>query len=972
MRTSFLMRLVLLSVLASGVLGQAGFFAWNQRTHPELTWYTLETEHFNIHYHNGIESIALKAAQIAEQVYPVILEQIQVEPWGKTDVTLTTEDEVMNGFAMPSDQIFIWVSQNDVAGHFGGSEKWLRLVLAHEFQHVAQFHVQDTWAGIWSQIGVPGWWLEGMAEYNTEVWRVGRSDNALKINSYNNILHKLEAHNMGYAKVLYLAWKYGDSTLVKISHHRIYLDEEKQKYPIWYDFDKAFEKAVGKSANAFDEEWRRVMDTYYYTLKGQKEGVDEVGEGFKLTGFKNVNGVSIAPDSSAIAVLGRKSDKQYFQGVYVVSTDSNHTVERIHVGAFNNHPTWSPTGNQIVVSELHRGKHGSLINDLRIMDRDGKHKRWLTENMRALHPVFGPDSQSVYFVAHPVGETSNIYRVSTDNRCQVKKITWFSGDVQIRQPQFSPDYSQLAMAIQDTSGFTDIAVVNADGTGFRKLTNDYTEDLNPIWTSDGKGIVFTSYRNETPNLYHVAVDSAATLVQMTDVAEAVYPIQRIPGTDRILTSTLADVDTVRLVSVAAERSVEPLPFHIRDRWSAWRTKSPKPAIPEIDYTKPPEIVSQHPYRGLKTLRPITWFALPDDQGLTGLFVASDALGKHMLTGMTNIKWNGDLQWGSASYSNLNYWPILSVYGQYNLGYNQRVHTEGSIYEAVNGAGVMAAVPMNSGKSLFSNHLLSTALQLHTRKVLGFSKDIVQDSLVDGLREGSLVLDYRWKSQRPHKGMVWLPYTGTGFNARAELVSSKLWGDADYQKLWLDGFTNLQLGPTPFVAYVRAKWEKHTGSVPYQDRIGLLNTMPLYYSPGTLSGVLAGLLYPYETYNLRGQQENYYGREVLYQVTELRFPFIPAIPANVLGITLNHFTGALFSDVGMVKELLTPTPEGDPQKALQTFGLELKANAGVGDMAFVILSYGVGGDADFWSNKDFENDALLKDHTYFRLALVNPF
>lgn len=968
---SIIIRIFMSLMVSTALLGQSGFYGWNQRTHSELTWYTLETEHFNIHYHNGIEEIARKGALIAEQIYPTILQQIEVEPWGKTDITFTMEDEILNGFAMPSDQIFIWVSQNDVAGHFGGSEKWLRLVLPHEFQHVAQFNAQKTWLGIWGMIGIPGWWMEGMAEYNTEVWRVGRSDNSFKIHTYQNMVEKIEAHHMGYAKVLYLAWKYGDSTLVKIGHDRVYLDKKKKKWPIWYDFDEAFKKATGKSVKAFDEEWRRVINTYYFTLKGQKEGVDEVGEPMVVKGFKNIFGLSYAPDSSALAVVGRQSKNQYYTSLYVMTTDTNHTIKRIHYGTFNNQPAWSPNGKQIVVSELHRGAHGSLLNDLRIVDRDGKHKRWLTKNLRALHPLFGPDSETVYCVAHPTGQTSNIYRINTRTN-KIERVTNFSGDVQILRPSLSPNHKQLAISIQDTTGFTDIAVVNTDGSGYRKLINDYAEDLMPVWTADGTGVIFTSYRNSTPNLYQIGLAATDSIVQMTDVAEAVYSLERIPKSDRILATTLGDVDTVRMVSIAPDRQITPTPIQINERWSAWRTKRPTPELAAIDYTKPADIIGIHPYHAFRTFRTLTWFVIPDDLGLTGLYIGTDALGKHMVTSVANVKWNGDLLGGAASYSNLNYWPVLGIFAQYNLGYTQHVIAKGSIYEAVNGGGIAAGVPLNSGKSLFSNHFISALFQAHTRQVLSFSNDIPEDSLVNGLKEGSFVLDYRWKSQRPHKSMVWLPYTGTGLNAHAEIISSSIWGGADYQKFWIDGFTNQQLGHTPFALYGRLKWEKHTGSVPYQDRIGLLDVDPLYYSPGTLAGSLAGLISPAETYNLRGQQENYYGREVLYQVTELRFPFIPAIPAEVLGITLNHFTGAIFSDVGVVRGLLVPLVNGDTEKALQTFGAEFKANVSLGGNALVIVSYGFGGDADFWSNKDYNSNSNLKDHTYFRLALVNPF
>ena len=53
----------------------------------------------------------------------------------RLDIIFTSEDEVLNGFAMPSNNTIIWVDQNDAA-LWNGDEKWLRTVLAHELQHL--------------------------------------------------------------------------------------------------------------------------------------------------------------------------------------------------------------------------------------------------------------------------------------------------------------------------------------------------------------------------------------------------------------------------------------------------------------------------------------------------------------------------------------------------------------------------------------------------------------------------------------------------------------------------------------------------------------------------------------------------------------------------------------------------------------------------------------------------------------------
>ena len=255
-----------------------GFWAWNLRTHPELDWQVITTKHFNIYYHQGLADVARRGAAIAEQVYQPIMDQLQVADFGRTDMIFTAEDEIMNGFAMPSNQIFIWAYQNDAVGWFTGSEKWLKTVIAHEFQHVVLMNGVKTWLGTLNLLMVPGWFIEGVAEYYTERWRVGRSDTDLKIHTYMNRMERLDSHDAGYAKVLYLADKYGDSTIVKLVHYRDDLKiGDRKLLTLPYFFERAFKKVTGQTVSQFNEEWRRAMNTYYYSYRGQKEGVDEVG-----------------------------------------------------------------------------------------------------------------------------------------------------------------------------------------------------------------------------------------------------------------------------------------------------------------------------------------------------------------------------------------------------------------------------------------------------------------------------------------------------------------------------------------------------------------------------------------------------------------------------------------------------------------------------------------------------------------------
>src|SRR5262249_23636349 len=65
------------------------------------------------------------------------------------------------------------------------------------------------------------------------------------------------------------------------------------------------------------------------------------------------------------------------------------------------------------------------------------------------------------------------------------------------RPSWSPDGSRIAytcMRQPDGSiGFPRrVCIRNADGTGFKVLSNTLADDYNPVWSRDGSQIIFTS------------------------------------------------------------------------------------------------------------------------------------------------------------------------------------------------------------------------------------------------------------------------------------------------------------------------------------------------------------------------------------------------------------------------------------------------------------------------------------------------
>ena len=67
---------------------------FSNRTHPELSWETIKTENFNIHYHDDIYDIALKGANMAEKLRPILMKQVGLDSLRRLDIVFTSVNSI--------------------------------------------------------------------------------------------------------------------------------------------------------------------------------------------------------------------------------------------------------------------------------------------------------------------------------------------------------------------------------------------------------------------------------------------------------------------------------------------------------------------------------------------------------------------------------------------------------------------------------------------------------------------------------------------------------------------------------------------------------------------------------------------------------------------------------------------------------------------------------------------------------------
>jgi len=549
------MRPVLTSILVLGFHFCSAFVVVAQGDdypHPELEWFTIETEHFLVHYHEGIQRTAQVVAKVAEEVYEPITSLYNHRPEQKVSIVLKDYDDYSNGAAYFYDnKIDIWVPALDF--EFRGTTNWLRNVVTHEFTHIVQiqtamkfgrrfpgFYLQ--WLGYEAErrpdvlhgfpnvivsypisgFVVPAWFAEGVAQYNRpeleyDAWDSHR-DMILrmyaldgKLLSWNQMgvfgktsLGNESSYNAGFSFVHYLAAKYGESKLREISQNLGRLSS--------LTVDQAIERAVGRGGRDVYEDWKTWITAQYQqgTAPIRQRRVE--GEIIAAEGFLNLY-PRFSPDGKTIAYISTKEgDYSNLSSLCLYDLETKH--EEVLVSGVRSSIAWLPDGSKLIYAKLTRdNKHWSSYHDLYLFDRTKKEETRLTFARRATYPAVSPSGDRIAFVAGSDG-TTNLAVMKLDGT-DMQLLTKFKSGEQVYTPAWSPDGEMIVFGFSDRKSQR-LALIKTDGTGFRLLTGGPDDSRNPTFSPDGKRIIFASDRTGIFNLYSYERETGS-IEQLTNV-----------------------------------------------------------------------------------------------------------------------------------------------------------------------------------------------------------------------------------------------------------------------------------------------------------------------------------------------------------------------------------------------------------------------------------------------------------------------
>jgi len=528
--------------------------------HPELKWYTFDTPHFVVHYHQGTRRTAFMAAKIIEDIYPGVTALYDFEPKEKVHLIIKDVDDYSNGGAFFfNNKIEIWANNLDFV--MRGTTNWLRNVLTHEFTHIVSIQktiktnlnfpygffqffgyekerrkdVVDVVRGFpnvlvnypLSSVNMPVWFAEGVAQFQNTPARYDYRDPHREMILRDRVLHKRmltyndmsvfgktslgneSSYNQGFAFVKYLAGQYGEKVLSKITA----IDSKWSSYT----FSGAIEKATGQPVDTLYNRWQRHLRKVYGTETKIIRANQHKGRMLDDNGFANLYPV-ISPDGKMLAYVSNEGHDYFSQNALIIMNRKSGKKEKV-AHSITSSLSWSPDGRYIAFARKRSNEYHSRFNDLYLYDRVQKEEIRLTKNLRGSNPDFSPDGRQLVFVSSTDGLNQlNIYTLPKDLSADDWKSAGFETETGIYHGAYLDDGTQRK--VEYRAGAMRQLHVFADGR----------QVYHPRWSNDGSYIVFGTAVEYGRNLGRVNVADGRFSFLLKAREELRYPVFK-RGTD---------------------------------------------------------------------------------------------------------------------------------------------------------------------------------------------------------------------------------------------------------------------------------------------------------------------------------------------------------------------------------------------------------------------------------------------------------
>ena len=494
-------------------------FGQNKIVYDKFHWTIYHSTHFDIYFYDEEKPALQKVVDVAESAYDDLSRKFNFQiskkipliyyhthsAFEQTNVDLNFIPEGVGAFAEPAkNRMVIPIDTSD--------EKLLELV-SHELTHVFEYELLfQGKLGKEITASPPTWFMEGLASF------MGNDEDSkdrmvLRDAVVNDIVPKISraqgggyfAYRFGHAVFAYIVQKYGWEGL------RDFIYEYRNT--LGNSVEKALKRAFDVTPEEFDSAFRTWLRKQYLPALVAKGEPQEYGEPFRIGEDIESEEISPVPSPSgdllasyatykedADVVLFNIPDRKLLRNLTSGFTSKYEyaIVQMLTTGpVMGRDLAFSPNGDQIALFvKKERGRNLMLINAL-----SGKIERSVPlPQEQELSPAYSPDGKKIAFAGY-VGPQPDIflYDVETGHVTNITNDRYFDG-----APVFSPDGKWLVYS-SVIDGYAKLMKLNLASPAERyQLTSGKWNDIDAWFSPDGKRIFFASDKQTGRNVEKAA------------------------------------------------------------------------------------------------------------------------------------------------------------------------------------------------------------------------------------------------------------------------------------------------------------------------------------------------------------------------------------------------------------------------------------------------------------------------------------
>ncbi|QKG80179.1 basic secretory protein-like protein [Tenuifilum thalassicum] len=516
---------VIISILIASQNTKAQYFGKNKPIYKNFKFDVYQTPNFEIYYYLKNDSLLNTLALTAEKWYdrhyqvfrdsieernPIILYDNHADFQQTTAISGTigigtggVTEALKNRVVFPITET--WQQTNHVLGH----------ELVHAFQYNSLINGDST--SLNSVRNLPLWMVEGMAEYlslgtydyQTAMWMRDAvlNDNFPTLQDMTYYPSKYFPYRWGHAFWSFVGRTFGDSLI-----NPIFKETAKRGY------NYALLKYIGLTEQSFSTLWKSVY--YDYFKKSLPDSVDNPNGSLILfernAGQINIS-PSVSPDGRYVAFY---SEKDLFSiDLYLAHAISGKIVRRLssvvhqnEIDALNfieSAGTWSPDSRMFAFVGYSKGKAKLIIADA----YEGKlvDEFYIPGVPSFNYPAWSPDGKTIV-VSGLVNGNNDLYSVDI----KTKKVTQLTHDPWCNiHPAWSADGTRIVFSTDKPSSTSKNGSTGYNLATYDVNTNQITvfdifpgaDNVNPMFSADGKSIFFLSNSDGYRNLYRYYLET---------------------------------------------------------------------------------------------------------------------------------------------------------------------------------------------------------------------------------------------------------------------------------------------------------------------------------------------------------------------------------------------------------------------------------------------------------------------------------